>query len=108
MAKKGNKSWPVPEPPAHLSDKSKQLWNSILAQKHFTDNNLAMFQAALEAHDRAAEARKEIKDRGMLLTSANGSIHANPCLKVEQDSLTLFVKIFEKLYLHVNIDDELL
>ncbi len=91
------KSVPIPE---HLSDKSKRLWAEIVGRRVSSPGRAVMFQTALEALDRADEARQEIETQGLTtVTETTGAVHLNPLLKVERENRQLFSKLWSTLNL---------
>lgn len=94
-----NEPGPVPEPPAHLSDRAKQLWRQVVPNRARSPERLAVVQAALEALDRADAAREAIEKEGMLLRGGKIA-HINPLLRVEKDNRQLFARLWTQLNLH--------
>jgi len=63
-----------------------------------------LFQAALEALDRAEDARVLIAADGLVAkTASTGALHLNPAVRVERESRTQFAKLWGSLDL--NWDD---
>ncbi len=92
------------DPPAHLSEPSKQLWKHLLETGRIrTLPRLALLQTALEARDRADEARLKIGDALTIKTERSGVEHLNPLLRLERENRQLFVKIMGQLSLHGEI-----
>lgn len=91
---------PPPEPPDGLSEASQTLWRAVVPSRALSPGRLALIETALQARDRAAEAREAIDQEGMLLAGAGKIRHANPLLKVEKDSLALFQRCWAQLGLH--------
>jgi hypothetical protein len=56
---------PIPEPPKHLNDRSKCLWSEIVGARVISPGRVALFQTALEALDRADEAREGIETQSL-------------------------------------------
>ncbi len=99
---------PIPEPPKHLSDRSKCLWSEIVGARVINPGRVALFQTALEALDRADEAREGIETQSLTtVTETTGAVHVNPLLKVERENRQLFSKIWGTLCLDwdAKIDD---
>ena len=59
-------------------------------------------EAALEARDRAREARREIERTGLMFVSKSGTPHLNPLAKVERDSMREFRLGWKQLNLDVS------
>jgi len=94
----------VPEPPEHLSERSKALWRAIVPRRAVSPGRLALLQTALEALDRAEEARQAIAQQGLVtVTKTTGAVHINPLLKVEKDNRQLFARIWCELSLHWDV-----
>ena len=88
---------PLPDPPDHLSETSKEIWNRVI-YKVRTSGRQLLLQTALESYDRALEARIQIAKDGLTWKSKEtGAVHLNPLLKVEKESLSLAVRIFNQL-----------
>ena len=64
MAKKVK--WP--EPPDHLSERSRLLWTHVVGDRVKSPERIALFQTALEALDRADEAKQVLDDEGLTFT----------------------------------------
>ena len=97
--KKPNQPKIVPAPPAHLSERSKQLWIQLVGETK-TPGRQALLQTALESLDRADECRNIINVEGLTVTSVKtGLSHSHPLLKVEKESRQLFTKIMNDLKL---------
>ena len=89
-----------PNAPNDLSERSKSLWNAIIGRRVKSAGRTAQFLEALRALDRADEAREQIEKEELVIPSKNGGIpHQNPLLKIEQESRTLFNKIWSQLNL---------
>jgi P27 family predicted phage terminase small subunit len=90
---------PPPDPPAHLSESSRELWRSVVKDHRDQDpSRTALVQVALEALDRAEQASAVLKVEGLTATTATtGAVHVHPAVKVERDSQALFVRIWLQL-----------
>jgi phage terminase small subunit len=103
MAKKGANldNLPIPDPPEHLSDRSKGIWCDVIDEP-CSPGRLVLVQTALEALDRADEARKQVEKEGLTTTTkTTGAVHVHPLLKVERDNRALFARIWHgQLRLH--------
>ncbi len=92
------KAAPIPDPPAHLSDRAKALWSEVV-QPTDPPRRLAAIQAALEFLDRAEAARQEVEAKGLLV--GQGTVpHLNPAVRVERESRTAFLKWWTWLGFH--------
>jgi hypothetical protein len=82
---------PPPPPPDHLSARSQELWTQLIHDAK-TRGRQVYFQAALEALDRADEARAAIAKDGMTWTTpTTGAIHVNPLIRVEKEARAQFL-----------------
>ena len=85
---------PKSTPPPHLSARAKQLWAALVPHQSRSPARLALLQTALEALDRANQARLLITRQGLTtVTKTTGAVHLNPLLKVERENRQLFTKI---------------
>ena len=85
-------------PPAHLSDRAKDLWRAVAGGREMSPGRLALFQTALECLDRADQARKAIDRDGLTFTTeSTGAVHLNPIARIEKDSRSAFAKIWKTL-----------
>jgi phage terminase small subunit len=87
------------DPPAHLSERAKGLWREIvLAGRVKSSGRVVLFQAALEALDRADLARETIASEGMTSTSKlTGVMHIHPLVKIEIEARRQFASMWETL-----------
>ena len=89
---------PIPDAPAHLSPHCQELWRRLVPGEARSLQRQCALQAALEALDRADQARRELGDQGLLVVTArSGFPHANPLLKIEREARAEFVKIWGRL-----------
>ena len=92
-----------PDPPAHLSPRSKELWRELGPAEAKTIQRRALFQSALEALDRADQARQLIEAEGMVSkTTTTGALHIHPATKLEREARAQFAKIWGMLRLTWN------
>lgn len=86
---------PPPEPPEHLSDASKELYRMVVPRQARTGPRIAIIICALEARDRAEQARKAIEVEGMVSTTkVTGAMHIHPLLKVERECRAQFTALW--------------
>ena len=90
-----------PSPPAHLGKPEQQIWRDV-----FHDFTLsarisgAVLATALEAHQRAREARETINREGMIIGGrGQGRIH--PLLAVERDARAAWLSAIKALGLEL-------
>lgn len=88
----------VPEAPAHLSERSKELWLKIVPKRALSPGRLALLQTALESLDRAEQARLEVDRVGLTTTTkTTGAVHVHPLVKVERENRQLFARLWGEL-----------
>jgi hypothetical protein len=70
---------PFPEPPAHLSARSQDIWRTIGPEKAMNPCRRLILQSGLEALDLADKAREAIAEQGLTTTTkTTGAVHVNP------------------------------
>jgi phage terminase small subunit len=91
------------EPPAHLSDRARRLWQAVVPSQAITPGRLALVQTALEALDRAEQARVEIAAGSLTTTTATTkATHLNPLAKLERECRQQFARIWSDLGLAID------
>lgn len=91
------------EPPEHLSARARQLWCNLCETRCKSPERRALLLSALEALDRADEARAILATEGLIHTTRKtGAKHVHPAAKVEADSRRLFAKLWGTLGLSFN------
>lgn len=86
---------PVPDPPAHLSERARAIWRDAVAGPVKTPSQASLLLVGLEALDRGAQARMIIDKEGLIQrTERSGVSHAHPAVKIEKESLALAAKVF--------------
>ncbi len=89
-----------PSPPDHLSETTKQLWRSIVPRRALSPERLALLRTALEALDRADQAREALLQEGLVFTTAKtGTKHVNPIVRIEKDARQQFLHAWSQLRL---------
>jgi phage terminase small subunit len=88
------------DPPEHLSEPSKSLWRELVPARALSPGRVALLTVALEAKDRADQARKLVNSEGMI-SQKEGSkmIHVHPALKIEKDARAQFLSAWNQLSL---------
>ena len=90
--------FPIPRAPEHLSRRAATLWKELAAEVRQTPGRLVLFQAALEALDRAEGARRAIYAAGLThTTQTTGALHAHPLLRVETEARRRFAALWQRL-----------
>lgn len=88
------------KPPTHLSNRSQALWRELVPRKACSIGRRTLLQSALEALDRADEAREEISRAGLTTTTkTTGAVHLHPLVKLERESRQQFARIWSDLNL---------
>jgi P27 family predicted phage terminase small subunit len=95
------------EAPAHLSDRSKRLWAELVPRRARSTGRLALLQAALEALDRAEQARSEVSTGKLTTTTeTTGAVHVHPLVKVEREARQQFARIWSDLGLSFDAGED--
>lgn len=77
--------------PSHLSLPARRLYAGIRALYELEAHDAAILVKALEAWDRAEQARQLIADEGIVITSRLGERKPHPAVGIERDSRTAFL-----------------
>jgi len=87
--------------PRHLSKSSRAAFRRVVDDYGLTDepHALEVLRLALEAVDRAEEARTTIAAQGAYYTDRHGQPKAHPALAVERDSSIRAARMFRELSL---------
>jgi P27 family predicted phage terminase small subunit len=76
-----------PQPPDHLGEPEQRIWAGVFADYRLaTGASIAVLATALEAHQRAREAREVVLVEGMVVTGRDGQTKVHPLLAVERDA----------------------
>jgi len=90
----------IPDPPEHLSERSKDLWRQIVPSRALSPGRLALMGEALTALDRVAECREAISRDGLTTkTETTGTVHLHPLAKLERESRAQFIRAWTALSL---------
>jgi phage terminase small subunit len=76
----------TPPVPSHFSARAETIWRETLAEFDMSPSELAVFRLALEAVDRANQARRALRDEGLWRTNRFGDLVPHPAVKVERDA----------------------
>lgn len=88
-------------PPSHLSEKSQELWRSVVPSRGKSPGRLALLAEGLAALDRAEQARAEIAATGLTTkTERSGVVHVSPLVKIEREARQQFRQVWADLNLH--------
>ncbi len=85
--------------PKHLSPAARRLYAEITQAFVLEAHDVAVLTKALEAHDRAEQARRIIDEEGLLTTTRFGEQKANPAVQIERDSRSAFLAGMRQLRL---------
>lgn len=77
--------------PSHLSLPARRLYDGIRSLYELEAHDAALLVKALEAWDRAEEARQLLADEGIVITSRLGERKAHPAVAIERDSRSAFL-----------------
>ena len=83
--------------PKGLTSRSKAIWKKIAAEWVLDTSTYLLLETSLEALDRRDEARRLIKEDGIVLISPSGMRRAHPALKIERESTTAFLSAWKAI-----------
>jgi phage terminase small subunit len=86
-----------PDPPRHLATDSRALWRVLTAAYEFEAQELHTLRLALEALDRANQARRAVRRHGITYEDRFGAPHCRPEIAVERDSRQAWVRLMAAL-----------
>ena len=88
------------KPPAHLSVGAKKLWRDLFEEFVLDDAaGAALLRVAVEAFDRAEEARVRIKRDGAVVLDRFRQLKAHPSCAIERDARGQFMAAIRSLKL---------
>lgn len=87
--------------PAHLSLAARRLYAAVVSSYVLEPHHLAVFTKALEAMDRADQARTEIAAGPLMVLSRLGELKVHPLLAVERDARAQFGTLMKSLGLDI-------
>jgi hypothetical protein len=87
------------DPPRHLSAESRDLWASLHERYVFDDHEEKTLRLALEALDRANQARRAIRRLGLTYEDRFGAPHARPEVAIERDARASWLRLMSALEL---------
>ncbi len=93
---------PPIRPPSHLSKPSKALYIDVMGSYLLEPHHVALLVKALEARDRADQARAEIGRGPLMVTSRLGEQKPHPLLTVERDARAQFGTLMKQLGLDID------
>jgi P27 family predicted phage terminase small subunit len=93
---------PIPvRAPRHLSESSRKLYADVFRSYELEPHHLAILVKALEALDRADQAREEIGAGPLMVESRLGEPKPHPLLAVERDARGQFNQLMKALGLDI-------
>lgn len=93
-----------PEAPAHLSRIAKDWWAKITTEFDVSDSPGQLLLAkALEAFDRAEQARRTLAKEGIIVRDRFGQLHTHPAVTIERDSMHAMQRALTALDLDLEI-----
>lgn len=97
MAKQSDKRR---KPPAHLSRRAKQWWNTVTSDFVFeTASEWELLEQCAGCIQRIDESRAAIEQHGIVIKAGTGSLKPNPAVAVERDCRTLLARLFRELHI---------
>jgi P27 family predicted phage terminase small subunit len=95
---KGNRR----QPPDHLGEPERQIWRHVLGDYDLKNETAVdVLTTALEAHQRAREARETIAREGMTVDGRDGQAKVHPLLAVERDARSGWLLALKQLGLEL-------
>lgn len=83
--------------PKHLSRDSRRLWADVTGAFVLEPHHLAILRVALEALDRAQQARAILAAEGLTFVDKHGSPRAHPAASIERDNRMSFERLLRSL-----------
>jgi phage terminase small subunit len=85
-------------PPPHLSERACRLWRKLVPNRARSQERIALLTLALEALDRADQARAIVAGEGLVVTSErSGLSRPHPALRIEAQARAEFIKVWRVL-----------
>jgi phage terminase small subunit len=94
-----------PTPPEHLSARSRRLWTTTLDTYDLEPTEVETLRMALEARDRAEQARKVLRREGVTFVDRFGTPRLHPATTLERDSRQAWIRLTAALGLPLEDDD---
>jgi phage terminase small subunit len=86
----------LPQPPSHLSESSRQWWNSTVETYVLQEHHLRLLQLACEAWDQAQAAREQLAQEGLTVPGQRGP-RPHPCIAVEHNARIAVARFLREL-----------
>jgi hypothetical protein len=77
----------------------KSFWVSLFKTKTLKPHETLIFLKALEAHDRAEQARRVLKKKGLTYSDRFDQPRSRPEIMIERDSRAAFAKLIATIHL---------
>lgn len=87
----------ITDPPAHLSESSRELWKEILESSNIDAAATPILTSLCEAVDRREVARAKIAANGAVIKDRFGVEKMSPWVAVERDSTLIMHRAFRLL-----------
>jgi P27 family predicted phage terminase small subunit len=91
----------VPQAPSHLSAETRAWWGMVLRDHELDTHQLRSLQVICEAWDRKEEARKALKQHGLVYQDDKGMFRPRPETQIERNSMIMFLRGIRELGLKV-------
>jgi len=86
-----------PKAPSHLSAPAREFWRWAIHEFVLEPNHLLLLAKALEAFDRAEQARNVIRRDGMFISDRYGQPRPHPAVQIERDSRDALARLLRQL-----------
>lgn len=87
----------LPPVPSHLSNEGKVLWRSVVSEFELSPAELRLLRLAIEALDRAEQARAVLSREGITYPDRWGKPRVRPEVAVERDARQAAARILQQL-----------
>jgi P27 family predicted phage terminase small subunit len=91
----------IPRAPATLKSAGKSYWKTVFTNFVVEDHHIDLLRSACEQLDRAAGAREVILRDGLTTTDRFKALKAHPCVEIERQAHSTFLKMSRELGLDV-------
>jgi len=83
--------------PIHLSESARKIYKSIVENYKLEERHLAVLTKALEAYDRADQAKQILDEQGLTFINRAGNPQPRPEVAIERDSRLAFARLLKDL-----------
>lgn len=89
------------DPPAHLTDEGKEVWNNLLGTLgadagHLTPADTFGLEALVRQYLRMREAGRLVDEYGLVSRTLTGDVRVTPFLRAERDATIAFLRLAEQ------------